>query len=292
MIAGNVGKEAQAGSTRRRAPRSHASRRQVVAVAALLIAMLGCGEALAVRSYQDALFARYPNAASSLSGCVACHVNGNTRTMTAFGSDFAAAGDAFTAALEAKDSDGDGFANLAELTASPATNPGDAASKPAAGTVATVVEYYHAAFDHYFVTAIADEIAKLDAGTFTGWQRTGLEFNAYTDSPGGSVPVCRFFSTSFGSKSSHFYTPDPAECAKVKQNSDWQFEGNVFNIDFAAADGTCNTGWQPVYRLYNNGQGSAPNHRYTTSLAVRSQMIAAGWIPEGNGIGVVMCAPP
>ena len=29
----------------------------------------------------------------------------------------------------------------------------------------------------------------------------------------------------------------------------------------------------PVYRLYNNGQGGAPNHRYTTSLATRTQML-------------------
>jgi len=44
--------------------------------------------------------------------------------------------------------------------------------------------------------------------------------------------------------------------------------------------------------LYNNGQGGAPNHRYTTSLAVRSQMLAKGWVSEGLGDnGVTMCAP-
>ena len=41
--------------------------------------------------------------------------------------------------------------------------------------------------------------------------------------------------------------------------------------------GNCAAGMQPVFRLYNNGQGGAPNHRYTTSLAVRSQMLAKGW---------------
>ena len=35
-----------------------------------------------------------------------------------------------------------------------------------------------------------------------------------------------------------------------------------------------------LYRLYNDGMSGAPNHRYTTSLTVRSQMIAAGWTPE------------
>src|SRR5262249_48284869 len=126
---------------------------------------------------------------------------------------------------------------------------------------------------------------------FAGWTRVGDAFNVLSDTPPASTPVCRFFSTAFGAKSSHFYTPDPTECDIVKQNPDWQFEGEVFNVQPPAADGSCNVGWQPVYRLYNDGQGGAPNHRYTTSLAIRAQMIDAGWIPEGNGIGVAMCAP-
>ncbi len=53
----------------------------------------------------------------------------------------------------------------------------------------------------------------------------------------------------------------------------------------------CATG-VPVYRLYNNGQGAAPNHRYTTSLATRTTMLDKGWIPEGSGnLGVIMCSP-
>jgi len=47
----------------------------------------------------------------------------------------------------------------------------------------------------------------------------------------------------------------------------------------------------PVYRLYNNSQGGAPNHRYTTSLTTRATMLGKGWIAEGLGVGVVMCAP-
>jgi hypothetical protein len=165
-------------------------------------------------------------------------------------------------------------------------------SKTAGGGVKVVaVEYYHAAFDHYFVTSIADEIAKLDNGTFAGWQRTGELFYVYADVPPGSSPVCRFFSTAFGPKSSHFYTPDAPECATVKGNADWQFEGEVFSLPRPDANGGCATG-VPVYRLYNNGQGGAPNHRYTTSLAMRTTMLNSGWIPEGSGaLGVIMCSP-
>jgi len=78
----------------------------------------------------------------------------------------------------------------------------------------------------------------------------------------------------------------------VKGNADWSYEGDVFNVAPAAGDGACPAGTLPVYRLYNNGQGAAPNHRYTTDDALRAQMIAAGWVPEGIGpLGVVMCSP-
>jgi hypothetical protein len=44
--------------------------------------------------------------------------------------------------------------------------------------------------------------------------------------------------------------------------------------------------------MYNNGQGGAPNHRYTTEPSVRALMLAQGWIAEGYGaVGVIMCAP-
>jgi hypothetical protein len=162
------------------------------------------------------------------------------------------------------------------------------AAEPASDSV-PLIEYYHAGFDHYFVTAIADEIQKLDNGTFVGWARTGLSFNVFV-SGASNAAVCRFFSTAFDPKSSHFYTPLASECATVKTNSNWQFEGEVFNVDLPVA-GECAANRRPLYRLYNNGQGGAPNHRYTTDPSVRAQMIGLGWIPEGDGIGVVACVP-
>ncbi len=164
--------------------------------------------------------------------------------------------------------------------------------KPAGGTKRPVVEYYHAAFDHYFVTDIPDEITKLDNGTFQGWVRTGESFSAYASPPTGSAGVCRFFSTTFSPKSSHFYTPDANECGVVRANADWQFEAVVFGVLAPGPAGNCPDGTGAVYRLYNNGQGAAPNHRYTTSLATRAQMMGKGWIPEGYGdLGVIMCSP-
>ena len=66
----------------------------------------------------------------------------------------------------------------------------------------------------------------------------------------------------------------------------------MFAIPLANADGTCNAALTPIYRLYNNGAGGAPNHRYTTLAAVRDAMMIGGWILEGNGPGFAfMCAP-
>ena len=157
-----------------------------------------------------------------------------------------------------------------------------------------VIEYYYAAFDHYFITAMPDEINALDNGAFPGWTRTGLRFSAYAANVSSTSPVCRFFSTAFAPKSSHFYTPFPAECAARQTAPGWMLESAAaFYVSVPAGDGSCATGTTPVYRLYNNGQGAAPNHRYTTDFTVRAQMIAQGWAPEGLGRdGVQMCSPP
>ncbi len=154
------------------------------------------------------------------------------------------------------------------------------------------IEYRHAEWDHYFVTADPGEIAKLDSGVFAGWARTGESFAVLPLDTADAANVCRFFSVSFAPKSSHFYTPSAAECAKVKQNPDWQFEAEVFAFWLPDGDGNCGFRRLPLYRLYNDGQGGAPNHRYTTRLATRTAMIAQGWIPEGLGpLGVVACVP-
>ena len=161
---------------------------------------------------------------------------------------------------------------------------------PAPTSDSVAVEYFHAEFGHYFITAFPEEAAAIDAGKVSGWARTGRSFKVNSTSSGTLSPVCRFFSTSFAPKSSHFYTPFPQECADVRTNPDWRFEAIAFYVQTPTTSGSCPTGTTKVYRLYNNGIGGAPNHRYTTSPIVRSLMIAEGWIPEGFGSeGVVFC---
>jgi hypothetical protein len=155
------------------------------------------------------------------------------------------------------------------------------------------VEYHHATFDHYFVTANVAEIADLDAGASSSeWARTGESFNVFPAGTPDTTAVCRFFSVSFAPMSSHFYTPFANECMTVKADSNWQFEGEVFNVRLPAVDGSCTAGTSALYRLYNNGQGGAPNHRYTTNLSTRALMMSRGWLPEGiGGDGVIACVP-
>jgi murein DD-endopeptidase MepM/ murein hydrolase activator NlpD len=149
-----------------------------------------------------------------------------------------------------------------------------------------VVEYYAASLDHYFMTAFTDEEAKLDAGTpIAGWKRTGESFPANSASAPGMATVCRFFGTPGLGVNSHFYTAFDFECAAVKQLAGWIFEANAFYI--AADVAQCPASTRPVYRLYNNGMGGQPNHRYTTSWPVISEMQSEGWLLEG----IVFCAP-
>ncbi len=163
---------------------------------------------------------------------------------------------------------------------------------PGHAVAATAVEYFHEGLGHYFVTAFDAEVAALDGGAIAGWRRTGATFAVDAAAAAGLQPVGRYFSTRFGTRSSHFYTASTAEDAAVRASPDWQFEAIAFHVAVPAADGSCAAGARPVYRLYNAGRDGAPNHRYTTDPATRATMLAQGWVAEGAGIdGVVFCSP-
>ena len=157
----------------------------------------------------------------------------------------------------------------------------------------TAIEYFHNGYGHYFVTASPQEIAALDAGTPPGWTRTGESFEVLAVGTYGASNVCRFWSgQTFAPKSSHFYTSNAAECAERRGDPAWTYEGERFALLMPDGGGTCADGAIPLYRLYNEGIGNAPNHRYTTSLTIRAGMLAQGWSAEGVGSGVVGCVLP
>lgn len=168
-----------------------------------------------------------------------------------------------------------------------------ALDKVAAAAVAvpvTVVEFYNASLDHYFITWVPDEIAKLDNGTFKGWARTALSFKAYVESQGGTSAVCRIYIPP-GKGDGHYFGRDPAECdGTMTKNPTFILESSSFFHLFPPNLGNCGSGTVPVYRVFSNRADA--NHRYTTDRATRDLMVAKGWLAEGDGADtVVMCAP-
>ena len=158
-------------------------------------------------------------------------------------------------------------------------------------TLSTVVEYYNASLDHYFITWVPDEIANLDAGTvIKGWVRTTKSFNTYRLATTGTSPVCRYYIPP-DKGNSHFFGRGTTECnATGQKNPTFVLEDPAFMQMFLPAAGVCPANTVQVYRVFTNRPDA--NHRYMTDKAVRAQMVAKGWAAEGDGPDlVVMCAP-
>jgi len=106
----------------------------------------------------------------------------------------------------------------------------------------------------------------------------------------GTSPVCRFYiPPALGD--SHFYGRGTAECnATAQKNPTFVLEDPDFMNMILPVAGVCPVGTTNVYRVFD-GRLDA-NHRYMTDKAIRDQMVAKGWIAEGDGPDlVVMCAP-
>ena len=156
---------------------------------------------------------------------------------------------------------------------------------------ATIVEYYNAQLDHYFMTWGADEILLLDAGTATkGWRRTGESFEVLRTPALGAAGVCRIYIPP-GLGDGHYFGRDGAECAQtLAQHPSFVSESISFFYLFTPSAGACPAATLPVYRVFSNRADA--NHPYTTDRAVRNAMVAQGWLAEGDGDDhVVMCTP-
>jgi hypothetical protein len=165
--------------------------------------------------------------------------------------------------------------------------------EPPPDSLATVVEYHDALHDRYFYTADTGEQAAIDAGAMGNWTRTGESFRVVAHPGCPTVnddqhPVYRFTGVPDRGPPSHFFTASEKECAVVRDRPQWgwMFEG----VPFWAAlpnEGQCGVR-TALRRLYNDGRGGAPNHRFTTREAIADEMRAKGWVDEG----VVMCVQP
>ncbi|MEO8344159.1 MAG: sialidase family protein [Betaproteobacteria bacterium] len=163
----------------------------------------------------------------------------------------------------------------------------------------TVVEYFEAALDHYFISPLAPDINALDSGRTKGWTRTGLNFSAFPSQASGGAgvnPVCRFYIPPQHGNS-HFFSASPKECndALILTATNPSFSGYIHETPAAfyialpnTMTGACPLGTVPVYRLWNQRFDS--NHRFTTDASVKAQMVAKGYVAEGYGPdNVAMC---
>jgi hypothetical protein len=154
-----------------------------------------------------------------------------------------------------------------------------------------VVEYYNPVLDHYFITWLSNETGILDAGVrIHNWFRTGGGFRADPSPQAGASPVCRFYIPP-DKGDSHFYGRGTTECdATARNNPSFVLEDPAFMFTLLPQAGACPAGTTPVYRVFSNRADA--NHRYMTNRTTRDQMVAQGWVAEGDGPDlVVMCAP-
>ena len=165
---------------------------------------------------------------------------------------------------------------------------------PNQGGEVRALEFYNTLLDHYFVAAGQDEIdAILAGGAGPGWELTRESFKVWPSMPADTVvaaaPVCRFYGGLAGGPNSHFFTASAEECAIVKSQGGWFYEGIGFYIRPVGNPRVCPAGWLSVNRAYNNGfVRNDSNHRFTTSDSSIREMERKGWTVEGT----VMCARP
>jgi len=161
-----------------------------------------------------------------------------------------------------------------------------------------VIEYYNAALDHYFISGSQPDLDALDSGRLAGWTRTGFSFGAWMAPTFGAgylgpapppnlLGVCRIYIPPVDGDS-HFFSASASECATSKAQHP-EFVLETPTAFFATLPdpitGACGNNQTPVYRVWNARVDS--NHRYTTSLAVRDQMVAIGYVKEGYGPNAV-----
>lgn len=166
----------------------------------------------------------------------------------------------------------------------------------------SLIEYYFAALDYYFITSHASDIALLD--TVAGWQRTGKTIKVYaTAGQAGTLGLNRYYFDQVAvnnTRGSHFYTlvqaekdalqalnPNNTQTPRLPYNEG--VDSYAFSPLIEGVGGTCNTGQTPVYRIFR-GQArfpDNPNHRFTTDPALYNSFVALGW----DGEGVKFCVP-
>jgi uncharacterized protein (DUF1800 family) len=174
------------------------------------------------------------------------------------------------------------LAALAPLGFALCTSLASAQSTPST----TIVEFYLAPYNKYYLSAIPSEWAGLDASAAAGWQRTGVTHTALSASEPGAKPVCRFFHPGVAT---HFFTVIASECAILATLPEFVNEGIGWYAK-EPVNGACPSDTVGLYRTFNNGinaNNGPANHRYFSDYSFYQSYAAKGYALEG----LAMCLP-
>ena len=154
----------------------------------------------------------------------------------------------------------------------------------AAEPAATIVEFFNAPANKYFISANPADWALLDQYASIGWKRTGVTFSAYAaGQDAAALPVCRFFAPAVAS---HFFSVNKADCDLLNVTNGFVNEGTAWYA-MAPSAGACAAGSTSLFRTFNNGKTSPANHRYFTDYSFYQSYAAKGYALEG----LSMCLP-
>ena len=154
----------------------------------------------------------------------------------------------------------------------------------AAEPAATIVEFFNAPANKYFISANPDDWARLDQLANIGWKRTGVTFSAYTQGQdAAALPVCRFFAPAVAS---HFFSVNKSDCDTLAATQGFVNEGIAWYA-LPPVAGACASSTTSLYRTFNNGNSGPANHRYFTDYSFYQSYASKGYALEG----LTMCLP-
>ena len=163
-------------------------------------------------NYQAAYQAQHPGQSLTISVCNLCHVAAGPPNLNSYGDAYFNSTFNF-AAIEALDSDGDGFSNLTEIMAYPETYPGDALSFPAtaADTTAPTVTAFTIPTTASTLAVAITTLSATDAVGVTGYMVTESATAPLTGDTGwsASAPTAFTFSSA-GAKTLYAWAKDAA----------------------------------------------------------------------------------
>ena len=160
----------------------------------------------------------------------------------------------------------------------------------------TVVEYFNATLNAYFITGRSSEQSDLDAAP--NFLRTGMSFQALSTNPvtGGAGGICRFYvALATPYTSTHFYGRQGVDCESLRSKNLSGFTWEGFDFAFPStltSANVCPNGTKPIYRSFRAASGGVtPNHRYSSDPTSYASNAALGFVGEGT-VGCITAATP